>query len=103
MTSEGALNPSSGGPQRPAARPVVARMDAAMETPQDVLLVVDFEAQYAQLIARRVGESLTCSEIEPWAMPVEQKLAKPPQAMIPSGGPNAVSSPGAPGIGASPS
>ena len=38
MTSEGPLNPSSGGPQQAASQPVVPRMDAAMETPQDAVL-----------------------------------------------------------------
>jgi GMP synthase (glutamine-hydrolysing) len=101
MTSEGPLTPSSGGPQRAAAQPVVERMDAAMETPQDVVLVVDFGAQYAQLIARRVRECHVYSEIVPWSMPVEQMLAKRPRAIILSGGPKSVYSPGAPGIDAS--
>src|SRR3954471_16525835 len=98
MTSEGVLNPSSGGPPRPAARPVVARMDAALDTPQDVVLVVDFGAQYAQLIARRVRECHVYSEIVPWSMPVSEMLAKRPKAIILSGGPKSVYSPGAPAI-----
>jgi GMP synthase (glutamine-hydrolysing) len=75
-----------------------ARMDAAMDTSQDAVLVVDFGAQYAQLIARRVRECHVYSEIVPWSMPVEQMLAKRPKAIILSGGPKSVYSPGAPGI-----
>jgi GMP synthase (glutamine-hydrolysing) len=77
------------------------RLDAAMETHQDAVLVVDFGAQYAQLIARRVRECHVYSEIVPWSMPVEQMLAKRPKAIILSGGPKSVYSPGAPGIDAS--
>jgi GMP synthase (glutamine-hydrolysing) len=101
MTSEGPLNPSSGGPQKPASQAVVPRMDAEMPTQQDAVLVVDFGAQYAQLIARRVRECHVYSEIVPWSMPVEQMLAKRPKAIILSGGPKSVYSPGAPGIDAS--
>src|SRR3954467_13930642 len=84
-----------------AAATTDARMDAAMDTPQDAVLVVDFGAQYAQLIARRVRECHVYSEIVPWSMPVEQMLAKRPKAIILSGGPKSVYSPGAPGIDAS--
>jgi GMP synthase (glutamine-hydrolysing) len=82
----------------PPAAPSAKRMDAAMETQQDAVLVVDFGAQYAQLIARRVRECHVYSEIVPWSMPVPEMLAKRPKAIILSGGPKSVYSPGAPGI-----
>jgi GMP synthase (glutamine-hydrolysing) len=78
--------------------PPARRLDAAMDTPQDAVLVVDFGAQYAQLIARRVRECHVYSEIVPWSMPVEEMLAKRPKAIILSGGPKSVYSPGAPAI-----
>jgi GMP synthase (glutamine-hydrolysing) len=62
----------------------------------DTVLVVDFGAQYAQLIARRVRECHVYSEIVPSTMPVEQMLAKRPKAIILSGGPASVYSGGAP-------
>src|SRR3954464_265981 len=74
------------------------RLDAAMDTPQDAVLVVDFGAQYAQLIARRVRECHVYSEIVPWTMPVEQMLAKKPKAVILSGGPSSVYAPNAPAV-----
>src|SRR3954454_19354728 len=72
------------------------RMDAALDTPQDVVLVVDFGAQYAQLIARRVRECHVYSEIVPSTMPVAEMLAKRPKAIILSGGPSSVYADGAP-------
>ncbi|TDC77794.1 glutamine-hydrolyzing GMP synthase [Streptomyces hainanensis] len=64
----------------------------------DVVLVVDFGAQYAQLIARRVREARVYSEIVPSTMPVAEMLARKPRAIILSGGPSSVYAEGAPGI-----
>ena len=62
------------------------------------VLVVDFGAQYAQLIARRVREAGVYSELVPHSMPVDEILAKDPKAIILSGGPSSVFEPGAPTI-----
>ncbi|UED88389.1 glutamine-hydrolyzing GMP synthase [Streptomyces profundus] len=66
--------------------------------PQDTVLVVDFGAQYAQLIARRVREARVYSEIVPSTTPVDEMLARRPRAIILSGGPSSVYADEAPGI-----
>jgi GMP synthase (glutamine-hydrolysing) len=54
------------------------------------VLVVDFGAQYAQLIARRVREAHVYSEIVPSTITVDEVRAKSPAAIILSGGPKSV-------------
>lgn len=62
------------------------------------VLVVDFGAQYAQLIARRVREANIYSEVVPHTMAVDEMLAKGPAAIVLSGGPSSVYAEGAPSL-----
>jgi len=62
------------------------------------VLVIDFGAQYAQLIARRVRECHVYSEIVPHDAPVREILARRPAGIILSGGPKSVYSAGAPDV-----
>ena len=62
------------------------------------VLVVDFGAQYAQLIARRVREASVYSEIVPHTMPLAEMLRREPAAIILSGGPASVYADGAPTV-----
>ena len=64
----------------------------------DRVLVVDFGAQYAQLIARRVREAHVYSEIVPRTMPLADMLARRPKGIILSGGPASVHVDDAPSI-----
>jgi len=68
------------------------------EPEHDLVLVVDFGAQYAQLIARRVREARCYSEVVPHSRATEQIRARRPKAVICSGGPQSVYAPGAPQV-----
>ncbi|MGH2746428.1 MAG: glutamine-hydrolyzing GMP synthase [Actinomycetota bacterium] len=70
--------------------------------PQDLptVLVVDYGAQYAQLIARRVRECHVYSEIVPHDTPVNEIAARRPAGVVLSGGPKSVYQPGAPEVDA---
>ena len=67
-------------------------------TDTPTVLVVDFGAQYAQLIARRVREAHVYSEIVPHEITAAQIAAKGPAGIIFSGGPASVHVDGAPSI-----
>ena len=69
-----------------------------MSHEHELVLVVDFGAQYAQLIARRVREARIYSEIVPHTASVDEILARKPKAIVLSGGPQSVYAPGAPQV-----
>ncbi len=79
------------------------RSDAAASAPGgdgtfDTVLVVDFGAQYAQLIARRVREAGVYSEIVPPGIRADEIARRAPSGLIFSGGPASVHVDGAPSI-----
>jgi GMP synthase (glutamine-hydrolysing) len=64
----------------------------------EMVAIIDFGAQYAQLIARRVREERVYCEIFPWDAPWEEVAARSPSAFILTGGPESVLAPQAPHV-----
>jgi len=62
------------------------------------ILVLDFGAQYSQLIARRVREQKVYSELHPFNLSLEKIRAMQPAGIILSGGPSSVYADGAPRV-----
>ena len=68
-------------------------MTAAAPAPdshKNAILILDFGAQYTQLIARRVREQKVYSEIHPFNLPLERIRAMNPAGIVLSGGPSSV-------------
>jgi len=65
---------------------------------RETVVIVDFGAQYAQLIARRVREEHVYSEIVAHDAPWEEIASRNPSAFILTGGPESVFAPGAPHV-----
>ena len=57
---------------------------------EELVLVIDFGAQYSQLIARRVREQNVYCEIVPFSTPIEKIKEMNPRALILSGGPSSI-------------
>ena len=85
----------SSEPGSAAVRDAIWPRPAAIHRP---VLVVDFGAQYAQLIARRVRECRVYSEIIPHDMTAAEVAARDPIGIILSGGPASINEPGAPEV-----
>jgi GMP synthase (glutamine-hydrolysing) len=62
----------------------------------ELIIILDFGAQYKQLIARRVREAQVFCEVLPYNTPIEAIIARQPKGIIFSGGPNVVYEPQAP-------
>ncbi len=65
---------------------------------RETVLVLDFGAQYSQLIARRIRELQVHSEILPFNTPLDRLRALRPRGIVLSGGPDSVYEPGAPRV-----
>ena len=66
------------------------------EQNQKKILILDFGAQYSQLIARRVRECHVYSEVKPFSVTLEEIRAFAPGGIIFSGGPGSVYEEGSP-------
>lgn len=71
-------------------------MSASSPIPDDRVLVLDFGAQYSQLIARKVREQHVYAEIVPGTLTADELARRRPKGLILSGGPASVYTPGAP-------
>jgi GMP synthase (glutamine-hydrolysing) len=68
------------------------------DTAADKILILDFGAQYVELIARRIREQHVYAEIWPYHTSVEELMVEKPKGIVLSGGPDSVYAEGAPTI-----
>jgi GMP synthase (glutamine-hydrolysing) len=69
-----------------------------MAVGRELVLILDFGAQYTQLIARRIREQRVYCEIQPCTIPFDRVRAMSPRAIVLSGGPASVYAEGAPTV-----
>ena len=93
-----AQGPPEGRAHHHPGAPVMSNPDTSVTSETGPILVVDFGAQYAQLIARRVREAHVYSEIVPHTITAAEVAARKPAGIIFSGGPKSVHVEGAPVI-----
>src|SRR5215471_6024638 len=77
---------------------MTASTHASASPREQLVLVLDFGAQYAQLIARRIRESHVYCEIHPCTVPLSAIRAMAPRAIVLTGGPSSVYAEGAPTV-----
>ncbi|HZU81964.1 MAG TPA: glutamine-hydrolyzing GMP synthase, partial [Polyangiaceae bacterium] len=66
--------------------------------PRELVVILDFGAQYTQLIARRIREQRVYCEIHPCTVTFDELRALAPRAIVLSGGPASVYAEGAPSL-----
>jgi GMP synthase (glutamine-hydrolysing) len=71
---------------------------SSIPVPDENIVILDFGAQYTQLIARRVRECKVYCEILPHDKPLAEVLARKPIGIIFSGGPSSCFEPDAPSV-----
>jgi GMP synthase (glutamine-hydrolysing) len=102
MANVGAAVPASPTAAREVAgTEPVSDATVTAEAPRaarEEVLVLDFGGQYSQLIARRVRDCGVFAELLPHDTPIEAIRGRDPAALVLSGGPASVYSPGAPSL-----
>ena len=87
-------SPAAAGEERTEQQEPLAQPSAAQET----VIILDFGAQYSQLIARRVREERVYSEVLPYDTPWDEIEKRDPAAFILTGGPESAIDAAAPHI-----